>query len=252
MTRAAFDRVADRYDETRSYTTEGMRRVVEELERMLETDGRLLEVGAGTGRIALPLQERGYEVTGLDVSGRMLARARDKGLRQMLRGDVTMMPFADRTFRYALSVHVTHLLPDWRTALSEIGRVASDLLVSVALERTGSEAERMQTAYEDACAAEGFEVRHPGLRESELGALVVPRVRVEVSDVLTRLNCAEVVERYRQRMYSDQWGVPEEVHRLAVDRVEAEFEGIDEVERRESITVLGWDLDDIRRFVADG
>ena len=249
--RPSFDRVADLYDETRSYTPEGMRRTVEELQRMLEPDGRVLEVGVGTGRIALPLQERGYDVTGLDLSEGMLARARVKGLRQMLRGDVRAMPFADRTFRHALSVHVTHLLPEWSVALSEICRVASDMLVSVVLEKTGSEAERMQTVYEEACAGLGFEVRHPGLRESDLGALVEPRTRAEVSDELTRLKCSEAVERYRQRMYSDQWGVPEEVHRQAVDRVQAEFEGVDEVERREVITVLSWDLDDVRRFVAD-
>ena len=250
--RPSFDRVADLYDETRSYTPEGMRRVVEELERMLEMEGRILEVGVGTGRISLPLHALGYDVTGLDLSAGMLLKAREKGLRQIIRGDVRTMPFADLSFRYALSVHVTHLLPEWSMALSEMGRVASDLLVSVVLERTGSEAERMQTVYEDACAAQGFEVCHPGLRESDLGTLVSPRARVEVSDILTHLRRSEAVDRYRQRMYSDQWGVPDEVHGLAVDRVESEFEGVEEIERRERITLLSWDLDDIRTFVTDG
>jgi SAM-dependent methyltransferase len=39
---------------------------------------RLLELGVGTGRIAIPLVERGFEVTGVDVSEAMVARLRTK------------------------------------------------------------------------------------------------------------------------------------------------------------------------------
>ena len=39
---------------------------------------RVLELGAGTGRIALPLAEAGCEVTGVDESAAMLAAARAK------------------------------------------------------------------------------------------------------------------------------------------------------------------------------
>ena len=44
----------------------------------LAGDGRALELGVGTGRIALPLAERGVEVHGLDLSEAMLARLRNK------------------------------------------------------------------------------------------------------------------------------------------------------------------------------
>lgn len=40
--------------------------------------GRALELGIGTGRVALPLQERGVAVQGIDVSEAMVARLRDK------------------------------------------------------------------------------------------------------------------------------------------------------------------------------
>lgn len=40
--------------------------------------GPILEVGVGTGRIAIPLAQAGYEVVGLDLSARMLDRARIK------------------------------------------------------------------------------------------------------------------------------------------------------------------------------
>ena len=43
-----------------------------------ETGGPVLDIGGGTGRIAWPLAEAGYEVTTLDISAPMLAAARAK------------------------------------------------------------------------------------------------------------------------------------------------------------------------------
>jgi len=39
---------------------------------------RVLELGCGTGRLTLPLAQAGHEVTGIDLSPAMLARAREK------------------------------------------------------------------------------------------------------------------------------------------------------------------------------
>jgi SAM-dependent methyltransferase len=53
--------------------------------------GRVLELGVGTGRLALPLAAAGLEVTGLDASPEMLERLRDKdpdGSVRTVTGDV--------------------------------------------------------------------------------------------------------------------------------------------------------------------
>jgi SAM-dependent methyltransferase len=44
----------------------------------LAGDGRALELGIGTGRIALPLARRGVPVEGIDLSSAMVARLRAK------------------------------------------------------------------------------------------------------------------------------------------------------------------------------
>src|SRR5215213_11820401 len=44
----------------------------------LAGDGAALELGIGTGRIALPLAQRGVEVCGIDLSSAMVARLRAK------------------------------------------------------------------------------------------------------------------------------------------------------------------------------
>jgi SAM-dependent methyltransferase len=72
-------------------------------------DGRALELGIGTGRIALPLAERGVPVHGIDLSEAMVARLRAKPGAEKV--DVTMGDFAntkvDGTFTVAYLVYNT-------------------------------------------------------------------------------------------------------------------------------------------------
>jgi len=64
--------------------------------------GGALELGIGTGRIALPLAQRGIRVHGIDLSGAMVARLRAKpGAEQI---DVTIGDFATTTVEGRFSV----------------------------------------------------------------------------------------------------------------------------------------------------
>jgi SAM-dependent methyltransferase len=63
--------------------------------------GPVLELGCGTGRIALPLARAGVHVVGIDRSDAMLARARKRvkraamaGRVDLIRGDIRFLPFA--------------------------------------------------------------------------------------------------------------------------------------------------------------
>jgi len=65
--------------------------------------GTLLELGAGTGRISIPLARAGVPVVGIDRSEPMLARARQRVVRaklqrrvRLVRGDIRFLPFARR------------------------------------------------------------------------------------------------------------------------------------------------------------
>ena len=71
--------VAARYDETSAdmFEPEAVEPVVDLLAG-LAGDGPALELGIGTGRIALPLTGRGIAVHGIDLSEAMVARLREK------------------------------------------------------------------------------------------------------------------------------------------------------------------------------
>ena len=73
------ERVAARYDdsEAETFEAEAIDPVVEVLVE-LAGSGRALELGIGTGRIALPLARRGVSVHGIDLSKAMVARLRAK------------------------------------------------------------------------------------------------------------------------------------------------------------------------------
>src|SRR3954465_9664758 len=68
----SFDRAATFYDRTRSIPAGAMDQVVEQLLGELDGRGPALEIGVGTGRIALPLRKAGVAITGIDVSIAMM------------------------------------------------------------------------------------------------------------------------------------------------------------------------------------
>jgi SAM-dependent methyltransferase len=70
------DRIADIYDSYSELPADTEEAV--DFLAGLAGSGPVLELGVGTGRIALPLQERGVEVHGIDSSERMVERLRAK------------------------------------------------------------------------------------------------------------------------------------------------------------------------------
>lgn len=117
-----FDQIADRYDETRGGEERG-RQFAPDLARLLRPDKRVLDVGLGTGAVAAALCELGFDVLGLDLSERMLARARPRLRGGLVRGDVMSLPFAADSIDQAYSVWVLHVVGDVSVALRELARV---------------------------------------------------------------------------------------------------------------------------------
>lgn len=72
------DRFADVYDEEDGAEAGDIEPVVDTLAGLASDGGRVLELGIGTGRIAIPLAQRGLRVEGIDISPRMLEQLKSK------------------------------------------------------------------------------------------------------------------------------------------------------------------------------
>ena len=122
----SFDRAAGYYDDTRSLPDPLMSRLIEVLAGELPPHQPCLEIGVGTGRIALPLMKTGVQIVGVDISREMLLRLQAKAgalSPPLAIADATRLPFGDGTFGSAIASHVLHLIPGWRSAVNELLRV---------------------------------------------------------------------------------------------------------------------------------
>ena len=221
----AFDRAVDYYDRTRALPPGVEDAMVEAVSAELRDRGRVLEIGAGTGRIALPLMGAGIDVTGLDLSLPMLERFAEKagGSVPLVQADATRLPFRDGSFGAAYAVHVLHLVPDWQTAVRELVRVVAPggvLLVSQGWWGLVAYLDVIE-AYTEAA---GTELRHVGLNdEAELDAALpgaTPRELVRLEGVQT-LSLGEMVDRLRAGLYSFTWGLDEAARNRGADAAAA-------------------------------
>jgi SAM-dependent methyltransferase len=117
-----FDRIAQSYDETRGGEDRG-RRFAGELAAFLQREMPALEVGVGTGVVALGLTELGHRVIGVDLSGPMLDVARRRIGPTVIQGDARRLPVRDAAFDQAYSVWVLHVVGDVPGVLREVARV---------------------------------------------------------------------------------------------------------------------------------
>ncbi len=130
--RVSFDRIAHLYDETRRLPEREIQLIVEALSAELNNDDIVLEVGVGTGLLAIPLQKRGVNLIGIDISPLMMAQGAKQGLRSVLVADALHLPFKAKSVDVTYSVHVLHLIKDWRGALKEIARVTRKAYYTIA------------------------------------------------------------------------------------------------------------------------
>ncbi len=103
------------------------------------TEGPVLELAAGSGRISVPLAAAGHEVTAVDVDPQMLERARGRwsetarqpasGSLELVEGDITDLDLGRRYGLVILALNTLLLLPGreaQRSALATMARQLAD------------------------------------------------------------------------------------------------------------------------------
>jgi len=140
--KARFDRIAWIYDLMES-PMEWMSVSDWRRELIGTVSGKVLEVGVGTGK-NLPYYPPGTELTGVDISPKMLKRAQDKaevlGIKVNLSVmDIEEMTFPDESFDYVVSTFVFCSVPDPLRGLQEVRRVLRKQGTALFLEHVRSE-----------------------------------------------------------------------------------------------------------------
>jgi ubiquinone/menaquinone biosynthesis C-methylase UbiE len=240
----SFDRVAHLYDSTRGYPAEVSERIATGLMRLgpAPAGSSVLEIGIGTGRIALPLLFHGVNMTGVDISPLMVDQLRAKydALREAEPGrtwgaltvdmaDMTVLPYGIGSFDAAVAVHVLHLVPEWRAALDEVLRVVKpggSFLLGQDVHPNASTGARTQDVWSDIIARLGYSARAVGA----LGyTTIVEELRgrgLEVTEATlatweTQQTPRDAIEYIAERTWSRTWLVPDEPFEASIRQLRA-------------------------------
>jgi demethylmenaquinone methyltransferase/2-methoxy-6-polyprenyl-1,4-benzoquinol methylase len=93
--------------------------------RLPRDGGHVLDVATGTGLVASELLARGFEVTGVDQSPDMLARARERfGPRiELVEASAEKLPFADGSYDHVTVTYLLRYVAEPGRTLAELARV---------------------------------------------------------------------------------------------------------------------------------
>ncbi len=234
-----FDRVAKIYDSTRGLPSSVMPAVVEALASELRGSRLVLDAGTGTGRFASPLQERGFDVVGLDVSQAMMDEARGKGVRGLVRAGLERMPFGERSFDSCVMVHVLHLMNDPNDLISEVTRVCRSRVVSLV---ETSDGVSVRDLYLELRSELGVPWR--GFSERELGELLPPSSARRAAAYSEEVRAEDDVAYFRDRLSAVTWDVPRDIHEEIVGRLAARVAGRSVSTR--VVDVVSWETELLR------
>jgi SAM-dependent methyltransferase len=188
----------------------------------------VLDIGAGTGRVAIAFSNAGCEVTALDPALAMLNELRVKAQErqvQLVAGEGARLPFARSRFDAVILARILYLAPDWKAIL----RATHDVLKSggylfhewgngQADEAWVQIRERLRTLFQDAGVKTPF---HPGARSEaevdgvlvELGLVRCKRLPIGPGPDMT---LHDFVERIASGEFSYVWNIPAHVRESCI------------------------------------
>jgi len=221
----AFDRAAEYYDDTRRLQPATQAAVMEQLAGELRGRGRCLEIGVGTGRIALDLHRHGVEMAGVDLSAAMLRKLVEKAGGAppfaLAVADATELPVADRRVGGVVICHVLHLIESWRKAVAELVRVLRPggvVLVESATRSGGASGEVIRHFW--SAASPGGRPGRLGLTDvaeldGVLGELGFRKRLLPSVTERTEPSLARIIAGLEAGVQSACWGLSEEARRSA-------------------------------------
>jgi ubiquinone/menaquinone biosynthesis C-methylase UbiE len=117
-----YDETAGFYD--KRYTEIQRAKYGAVLKHLPERVNRVLDLGCGTGLLLEELRKRGRLVVGVDVSEKMLRKAKARGeAMELLAADADHLPFRDGVFDCVVSITLLQNMPNPSGTVKELARV---------------------------------------------------------------------------------------------------------------------------------
>ncbi|MBY0495698.1 MAG: methyltransferase domain-containing protein [Cyanobacteria bacterium] len=189
----------------------------------LESGSRVLDIGAGTGRVATAFASFGCRVVALEPAVKMLGELQRKVAGQPVRvvaGEGARLPFPRSFFDAVVLARVLYVMADWQAVLREAhdalkpgGYILHEWGNGDARETWVHVRERLRTLFQEAGVEHPF---HPGARteadvDAHLEHLGVIRSAVLPGGPGPSLTLRQFVERIVSGEFSYVWNVPSAV-----------------------------------------
>ena len=224
-----FDKIAQSYNAERAHPPEVSAQIGVAIAQLAGAGTQVLELGVGTGRIALPVAAAGCPVVGIDIAHAMLrVAAQDKRTNSLniVQGDIAQLPFADHAFGAVLAVHVLHLVTDWRGALAEVARVIQPGGIFIQgrdWRDPDSVAERLRAKLREAVMELVSGSRPPGAGAAIAQAITrlggTPQAEVSAAAWITHNSPATILARMAERADAETWALDDQTLAAAIARV---------------------------------
>ncbi len=242
----SYDHAVKFYDSTRGYPISIPEKIRDAIIQYTNADSstRFIELGIGTGLIALPFLESNYNYIGLDISLPMMLpifkkiEARKKKYTPLVQANITKtLPFPSKSFDVVSAVRVFHLLDNWKATVDEAKRLLKPggYLLSAYVAKSGKSnsldpVKIVHTKWDEILEQLGIPKDSvlPGLALTDetiatylqdCGAKteIVDLVKYESDPVSVRM----IVERHKQRMFSRDWELSDDIHNQASKLLDA-------------------------------
>lgn len=216
-----FDQAVPYYDQTRALPDQIQQWMVDAARDQigLTPGARLLEIGVGTGRIALPFAQRGYRYTGADLSSQMMRTLRSKANDvqiALVQSDVARLPLASDTFDAVVAVHIFHLVSAWQQAMDEAARVlrSGGLLLHGRTRRDDDGEHELRKLMEE--QANQLQPRHnERLTWNEVGEQLAQRFGAPQEYPSPPWSMPHtprtIIDQFRNRIWSNTWNLRDDV-----------------------------------------